>query len=130
MPRPANLPATSCLATSDNTFIQAGVPRLLRARMIAAALQDQWKKVGISLAVRPLEIATLFADLAKGSFQISYLRWVGTNNDPDVFELVFNSNRIPPHGPNRGRYLSARMDALTDQIRIEMDREKLKQLCR
>jgi peptide/nickel transport system substrate-binding protein len=100
-----------------------------QARLIGAALQDQWKKVGISLEVRPLEIATLFADLAKGSFQISYLRWVGANNDPDVFELVFNSKRIPPDGPNRGRYRSVRMDALTDQIRTEMDREKRKQLC-
>jgi len=100
-----------------------------QARLIAAALQDQWKKVGISLEVRPLEIATLFADLAKGSFQISYLRWVGANNDPDVFELVFNSKRIPPDGPNRGRYRSAQMDALTDQIRVEMDRDKRKQLC-
>ncbi len=71
----------------------------------------------------------LHPDLAKGSFQISYLRWVGANNDPDVFELVFNSKRIPPDGPNRGRYRSARMDALTDQIRVEMDREKRKQLC-
>jgi len=100
-----------------------------QARLIGAALQDQWKKVGISLEVRPLEIATLFADLAKGNFQISYLKWVGANSDPDVFELVFNSKRIPPDGPNRGRYRSAQMDALTDQIRVEMDREKRKQLC-
>ena len=100
-----------------------------QARLIAAALQDQWKKVGISLEVRPLEIATLFADLAKGNFQISYLKWVGANNDPDVFELVFNSKRIPPDGPNRGRYRSPQMDSLTDQIRVEMDRDKRKQLC-
>jgi peptide/nickel transport system substrate-binding protein len=69
-------------------------------------------------------------DLDKGSFRVSYLRWVGANNDPDVFELVFSSKRIPPHGPNRGRYRSARMNALTAQIRTEMDREKRKQLCR
>lgn len=100
-----------------------------QARLIGAALQDQWKKVDISLEVRPLEIATLFADLAKGSCQISYLRWVEANNDPDVFELAFSSKRIPPDGPNRGRYRSARMDALTDQIRTEMNREKRKQLC-
>ena len=116
---------------SDGTrlHVTLKISTVEQARLIAAALQDQWKKVGISLEVRPLEIATLFADLAKGSFQISYLRWVGANNDPDVFELVFNSKRIPPDGPNRGRYRSARMDALTDQIRTEMDREKREQLC-
>ena len=116
---------------SDGTrlHVTLKISTVEQARLIGAALQDQWKKIGIALEVRPLEIATLFAHLAKGSFQISYLRWVGANNDPDVFELVFSSKRIPPDGPNRGRYRSARMDALTDQIRVEMDREKRKQLC-
>jgi len=54
---------------------------------------------------------------------------VGANNDPDVFELVFNSKRIPPDGPNRGRYRNAQVDALTDGIRTEMNREKRKELC-
>jgi len=100
-----------------------------QARLLAAAIQDQWHRVGIDLEIRPLEIATLFADLAKGNFQISYLKWVGANNDPDVFELVFNSRRIPPEGPNRGRYRNPEMDKLTDEIRTEMDRDKRKALC-
>jgi peptide/nickel transport system substrate-binding protein len=99
------------------------------ARVLGAALQEQWKKVGVELEVRPQEIATLFSDLGKGQFQICYLRWVGANNDPDVFELVFHSKRIPPDGPNRGRYRNAQLDALTDGIRTEMDREKRKELC-
>jgi peptide/nickel transport system substrate-binding protein len=99
------------------------------ARVLGAALQEQWKKVGVELEVRPQEIATLFSDLGKGQFQICYLRWVGANNDPDVFELVFHSKRIPPDGPNRGRYRNAQLDALTDGIRTEMDRGKRKELC-
>jgi peptide/nickel transport system substrate-binding protein len=100
-----------------------------QARLLGAALQEQWRAVGVELEVRPLEIATLFSDLGKGNFQISYLKWVGANNDPDVFELVFNSKRIPPDGPNRGRYKNARVDELTEKIRVEMDREKRKALC-
>lgn len=100
-----------------------------QARLIGAALQDQWKKVGVALEVRPLEIATLFSDLAKGNFQLSYLRWVGANNDPDVFDLVFSSKRMPPNGANRGHYKNARVDELIDGIRTEMDREKRKELC-
>jgi peptide/nickel transport system substrate-binding protein len=100
-----------------------------QARTLGAALQEQWRKIGVKLEVHPEEIATLFADLGKGQFQISYLRWVGANNDPDVFELVFNSKRIPPDGPNRGRYRNAQVDALTDGIRTEMNREKRKELC-
>ena len=100
-----------------------------QARTLGAALQEQWRKVGVKLEVHPEEIATLFADLGKGQFQICYLRWVGANNDPDVFELVFNSKRIPPDGPNRGRYRNAQVDALTDGIRTEMNRAKRKELC-
>jgi peptide/nickel transport system substrate-binding protein len=100
-----------------------------QARTLGAALQEQWRKIGVKLEVHPEEIATLFSDLGKGQFQICYLRWVGANNDPDVFELVFNSKRIPPDGPNRGRYRNAQVDALTDGIRTEMNREKRKELC-
>ena len=50
-------------------------------------------------------------------------------NDPDVFEFVFSSKRFPPDGANRGHYRNPRVDALVDQIRTEMDREKRKALC-
>jgi len=100
-----------------------------QARLIGAALQDQWKKVGVALEVRPLELATLLADLEKGNFQLSYSIWVGANNDPDIFDLVFSSKKIPPNGRNRGRYRNARVDELILAIRGEMDQAKRKELC-
>jgi peptide/nickel transport system substrate-binding protein len=100
-----------------------------QARLLGAALQDQWKKVGVGLEVRPLEAATFFSDLAKGNFQLSYSIWVGANNDPDVFSLVFSSERIPPNGSNRGHYRNARVDELIAGIRGEMNQEKRKTLC-
>jgi peptide/nickel transport system substrate-binding protein len=100
-----------------------------RARLIGAALQEQWRRVGIDLEIRPLELATLFSDISKGNFQLTYLRWIGATNDPDFFEFAFSSRRFPPDGANRGHYRNPRIDALTDQIRVEMDREKRKVLC-
>ena len=99
-----------------------------QSRLIGAVIQDQWKKVGVALDVHPLEQATLFADLAKGNFQLSYANWVGANTDPDVFGLVFSSNRFPPDGANRGHYRNARVDELTAAIAKEMDKEKRKEL--
>jgi len=98
-------------------------------RLIGAALQDQWRRVGVDLELRPLELATLLSDALKGNFQINLLRWVGANTDPDVFEFVFSTRRFPPDGANRGHYRNARIDALTAQIHVEMDREKRKALC-
>ncbi|HEX4545328.1 MAG TPA: ABC transporter substrate-binding protein [Candidatus Acidoferrum sp.] len=100
-----------------------------QARLIGAALQEQWRRVGIDLEIRPLELATLFSDVVKGNFQLTYQRWVGANSDPDFFEFAFSSKRFPPDGANRGHYRSQRMDALTDQIRVEMNQEKRKALC-
>lgn len=100
-----------------------------QARLIGAALQQQWRQAGIDLEVRPLEFATLLSDSIKGNFQITLLRWVGANNDPDIFDYVYSSTRIPPNGGNRERYRNREVDALAAQIRIEMDQNKRKLLC-
>lgn len=100
-----------------------------QARLIGAALQEQWRRAGIELELRPLELATLFSDVARGNFQITYQRWVGANTDPDFFEFAFSSKRFPPDGANRGHYRNPRLDVLTDQIRMEMNQEKRKALC-
>lgn len=98
------------------------------SRLVAAVLQEQWRRIGVELELRPLEFATLFSDVTRGTFQLYYLRWVGANNDPDIFEYVFHSKKIPPEGANRGRYRNPQLDALLDHARIEHDREKRKQL--
>jgi peptide/nickel transport system substrate-binding protein len=98
-------------------------------RLVSAALQEQWRRVGIELELRPLEQATLLSDAVKGNFQLNLLRWVGATSDPDFFEFAFSTKRFPPDGANRGHYRNPRIDALTDQIRVEMNQEKRKALC-
>jgi peptide/nickel transport system substrate-binding protein len=97
-------------------------------RLLGSALQEQWRAVGVDLEIKPMEIATLFSDLTRGSFQLSTLKWIGVNSDPEFFEFVFSSKRIPPLGANRGRYHNPALDALMDQARNETDREKRKKL--
>ncbi len=98
------------------------------SRLLAAALQDQWRRVGVDLQVRSLEFATLSSDIVRGTFQIFTLRWIGANNDPDIFEFVFHSQKIPPNGANRGRYRNPQLDTLLDLARVEMDRTKRRAL--
>jgi peptide/nickel transport system substrate-binding protein len=95
-------------------------------RLTSAAIADQWKRVGVVLELRPLEFATFYTDITRGSFQMYTLRWVGANTDPDIFEYVFGSKRIPPVGANRGHYRNAELDVLLDQARVEMDQAKRK----
>jgi peptide/nickel transport system substrate-binding protein len=98
------------------------------ARLLCEALADEWKRVGIKIELRPLEFATFYADIVRGSFQLYTHRWVGGNNDPDMFEYVFSSKKIPPDGANRGHYRNPTLDALLDGQRVEMDREKRKMI--
>ena len=81
-------------------------------RLLSEALADQWKQIGIALDLRPLENATFLSDISRGSFQLYALRWIGVNNDPDGFDFVFNSKKMPPDGADRGHYRNPALDAL------------------
>ena len=97
-------------------------------RLMSEAIADQWKRVGVALQLRPMEFGTFYSDVTRGSFQIYSLRWVGGNNDPDLFESAFSSKKMPPDGYNRGHYRNPQLDALLDQARVEMDQDKRKAL--
>ena len=95
-------------------------------RLLAATLQQQLAQVGIALDIRSFESATFLQDLTRGSFQIYALRWVGGNEQPDIFGYAFSSARIPPKGANRGRYRNPRLDALLDDASESTDQARRK----
>jgi peptide/nickel transport system substrate-binding protein len=81
-------------------------------RLLALVLQQQLRAVGIALDVRSYEFATFYSDITHGSFGLYSLRWIGGNEDPDIFRYAFASSSLPPHGANRGSYINPRLDAL------------------
>lgn len=95
-------------------------------RLMAAVLQQQLRAVGIVLDIRTFEFATFFADVTSGAYQVYSLRWVGGNEDPDIFEYAFHSDKFPPHGANRSYYVNPRIDALINQGRAETDPSRRK----
>jgi peptide/nickel transport system substrate-binding protein len=97
-------------------------------RLLGQAIADEWKRVGVALDLRSLEFSTFYSDITRGSFQLYTLRLIGGNNDPDIFDYVFNSKRTPPNGANRGHYRNPQLDRLLDEARVEMDRQKRKAL--
>ncbi len=97
-------------------------------RLMAAVLQQQLRKVEIALDIRTFEFATFFSDVTHGLFQLYSLRWIGGNEDPDIFEYVFHSAKFPPNGANRGYFSDPRLDALVDQARHELDQNVRKQI--
>jgi peptide/nickel transport system substrate-binding protein len=97
-------------------------------RLLAAVLQQQLRAVGIELEIRSYEFATFFSDVTRGAFQVISLRWIGGNEDPDIFEHVFHSASFPPRRANRGHYANPRVDALIDEARRTTDIETRRRL--
>jgi ABC-type transport system substrate-binding protein len=98
------------------------------SRLLAAVLQQQWRAIGIELDIKTYEFATFFADVQKGAFQLYSLRWIGGNNDPDMFQYAFHSSFTPPAGANRSHYSNPEVDRLIDAGRREIDPAKRRQL--
>ena len=91
-------------------------------RLLAAIMQEDLRKSGIELDIRSFEFATFYSDVTKGSYQLYSLRWVGgTNQDPDIFDYVFDSARMPPNGANRSYYSNPQVDSLLQQARATVD---------
>jgi peptide/nickel transport system substrate-binding protein len=84
-------------------------------RLLAAVLQQQLRAAGIALSIRSAEFGTFYADITQGAFQMYVLKWIGSNEDPDIFRYMYASASFPPKGANRGHYVNAQMDALLEQ---------------
>ena len=95
-------------------------------RLLAAVLQQQLREVGIALDIRSFESATFLADVTKGAYQIHSLRWIGGNQDPDIFENLFATASFAPRRANRTFYSNPRVDELIIEGRSTLDQTKRK----
>jgi peptide/nickel transport system substrate-binding protein len=95
-------------------------------RSLAAVFQQQLREVGIALDIRSFESATFLADVTKGAYQVHALRWIGGNQDPDMFENVFATSSFAPKRANRTFYSNPRVDELIKEGRSTLDQAKRK----
>jgi peptide/nickel transport system substrate-binding protein len=93
-------------------------------RLMAAVLQQQLRAAGIRLEIRSAEFGTFYSDVTRGAFQMYALRWIGSNEDPDIFRYTYGTSSFPPKGANRGRYSNSRVDALLKAATGETDQTK------
>jgi peptide/nickel transport system substrate-binding protein len=81
-------------------------------RLLAEILQSQLADAGIALTLRSSEFGTFYSDVTAGRFEMYALRWIGSNEDPDIFRYAYGSDRFPPKGGNRGHYANPQVDTL------------------
>ncbi len=87
-------------------------------------VQQQLAQIGIALDLRSYEFATFYADLIKGTFQMAPSRWIGGNEQPDIFHYAYSQASFPPHGSNRGFYANPALDALLDDAAATSDQAR------
>jgi peptide/nickel transport system substrate-binding protein len=104
-------------------------------RLLAAVLQQQLARVGIALDLRSYEFATFYSDVTHGAFQMYSLRWIGGNEQPDIFSYAFLTANFSPRGANRGHYSNSGLDAVLqdaaesqDMARRRADYEEAQQI--
>jgi peptide/nickel transport system substrate-binding protein len=103
----------------------------LAGRQYAGVIQNSLKEVGIPVEIQTTEQNTLFDELKRGNFQISYSQWVGGNQDPIFYKDLFASTEIPTESRparNRSRYSNKELDALLAEAVNTFDRQKAKEL--
>jgi peptide/nickel transport system substrate-binding protein len=93
-------------------------------RLMAQVMQQQLRAAGIDLVIRSAEFGTFYSDITHGAFQMYALRWIGSNEDPDIFRYTYGSGSFPPKGGNRGRYANAKVDGLLTAAAAEADQAK------
>jgi peptide/nickel transport system substrate-binding protein len=90
-------------------------------RLDAQAMQAELREAGIALTLRSAEFGTFYSDITKGAFQMYLLRWIGSNEDPDIFRYTYATESFPPKGANRGHYSNPKVDALLKAAAAETD---------
>jgi peptide/nickel transport system substrate-binding protein len=96
-------------------------------RQYAGVIQNSLKEVGIPVEIQTPEANTLFDELRRGNFQVSYTQWVGGNQDPIFYKDLFATSEIPSQtrpSRNRSRYSNKELDALLDEAVNTFDRQK------
>jgi len=99
----------------------------IAGRQYAGVIQNNLKEVGIPVEIQTPEQNTLFDELRRGNFQISYTQWVGGNQDPIFYKDLFATSEIPTQtrpSRNRSRYSNKELDALLDEAVNTFDRQK------
>lgn len=87
------------------------------AKLQAQVIQEQWRRVGVELQIRPLESAAFFAALRAGEHQTFAINVF--YNNADVLYFYFHSRQRP--APNRFDWADPRTDELLEKSRSTLD---------
>jgi peptide/nickel transport system substrate-binding protein len=104
--------------------------RYVNDEKICQALAAMWSQIGVTTSVTAMPRANYFPKLEKLDTSLYMLGWGGAATDPIfILQPVLHTANAKGDGDyNYGRYSNPKLDALIDQIKVEMDVEKRRKL--
>src|SRR5215472_16271740 len=104
--------------------------RYVNDEKICQALAAMWSQIGVTTSVTAMPRANYFPKLEKLDTSLYMLGWGGAATDPIfILQPVQHTANAKGDGDyNYGRYSNPKLDALVDQIKVEMDVEKRRKL--
>jgi len=86
---------------------------------IATLHQEELRRAGIEMTIRPLEWATLLQRIDERNFDVIYMAWMGHYVDGDPYQLWHSSQA--EKGSNYTGFKNEEADRLMEQARLEFD---------
>lgn len=85
--------------------------------------KESFKKSGIELSIRALDVPALFKDIDERNFELIFMGWGGGNIHPDP-KQIWHSESIAHGGSNMVGYSNPKVDQLIEKANLEFDRKK------
>jgi ABC-type transport system substrate-binding protein len=99
-------------------------------RFFGELAQEDLRKIGIQVRIRPVSFAVYLQETAKpGRVQMAFTGWNLDFPDPSNFLFLFHSRSIDPHdSENRAFYRNAELDTLLDAALVEADPDERRRM--
>lgn len=97
---------------------------------LCAALQFQWRAIGLNVEVEVLSSSTHREQVAQGNSMMFRKSWLADYADAENFLGLFHSKNFAPSGPNYTRYSEPAFDFTLDEAMLESDVESRLQFYR
>ncbi len=97
----------------------------------AQVIQNSLQEIGLNVTIETIESNTLREHLKNGQFQMNTGRWIGGNQDPLFYKVLFASTEFPDkkeNGRNRSRYSNPEFDRIILEAVDATDKAKAKEL--
>ena len=92
--------------------------------LVAQMLQHFLEQAGLRVTVLPLEWSAMKSRTLRGDFDLAYFTWHADYPEPENFLYPLFHSASAGAGGNRSFFSDARVNALLDAARAEVDREK------